>query len=167
MARASSGVGLHRHVGRYDTGGMLIDNVQRWRQPAPVTTTPSPLRIRRAHDGDWRQLWNIKYAVLAARDSSMLDPSTREHEARDCWMGPEVATYLAESEGAIVGTYVLRANQRELGAHVANAGFMVRPRYSGRGIGSLLGSHVIGSVPWGFRHLTRGYVDLHIMYRVL
>lgn len=117
-------------------------------------------------------------------------------------MGPGITAYVAEVDGEVVATYALRANQRGLGAHVANAGFMVRPDHAGRGLGMLLGRHaldearaagyramqfnavvstnrraialwrrlgfeVIGSVPWGFRHRTRGFVDLHIMYRVL
>jgi GNAT superfamily N-acetyltransferase len=132
----------------------------------------------------------------------MLDPDTPEHEARAYWMGPGVAVYVADAAGDIVGTYALRANQRGLGSHVANAGFMVRADQMGRGLGRMLGAHaldearaagframqfnavvstnrravtlwrrlgfdIIGSVPWGFRHPTRGFVDLHIMYRVL
>lgn len=159
-------------------------------------------RVRRATEADWPALWPIIRTVLAAGDTYTLDPDTPEHEARDYWMGQDITTYVAEADGEIVGTYALRANQRGLGNHVANAGFMVRADQAGRGIGALLGTHaieaaraagfhamqfnavvstnrravalwrrlgfnVIGSVPWGFRHRTRGYVDLHIMYRVL
>ena len=102
----------------------------------------------------------------------------------------------------IVGTYVIRPNQPGLGAHVANAGYMVRPDAFGRGTGSALGTHsleearaagyramqfnavvstntravalwerlgfrIIGTVPEGFRHAKLGFVDLHIMHRML
>jgi GNAT superfamily N-acetyltransferase len=56
-------------------------------------------------------------------------------------MGPGLSVYVAENDGEIVGTYTLKANQRGLGSHVANAGFMVRPGLDGRGIGFQLGEH--------------------------
>jgi 8-oxo-dGTP pyrophosphatase MutT (NUDIX family) len=43
----------------------------------------------------------------------------------------------------VVGMYKLIANRRDLGAHVANASFMVRPDAAGRGIGSALGRHCL------------------------
>lgn len=47
----------------------------------------------------------------------------------------------ALSTGAVVGTYLLRANQPGLGSHVANAGYMVHPGCFGQGIGGRMCEH--------------------------
>ena len=160
------------------------------------------LAIRRATDADWPAIWPIVAAVIAGGDTYMLAPDTPEPEARAYWMGPGLTTYVAEAGGEVVGTYALRANQRGLGDHVANAGYMVRPGAHGHGIGAALCEHslaearaagframqfnavvssnsravalwqrlgfaIIGTVPEGFRHPTRGFVDFHIMHRFL
>src|SRR5262245_52575665 len=39
--------------------------------------------------------------------------------------------------------YKLRANQRDLDSHVANASFMVNPRAQGTGVGQALGRHCL------------------------
>jgi ribosomal protein S18 acetylase RimI-like enzyme len=101
----------------------------------------APPLVRRAADADWPAIWPIFAAVVAGGDTYTYAPDTPEPEARRLWMGPGLATYVAESDGEIVGTYVLRANQPGLGAHVANAGYMVRPGRSGRGIGWAMGEH--------------------------
>lgn len=114
--------------------------------------TGPALVIRRATDADWPAIWPIVAAVLAGGDTYMLAPDTPEAEAREYWMGPGLATYVAEAGGEVVGTYVLRANQRGLGAHVANAGYMVRPGRDGRGLGAALCEHSLAEArAAGFR----------------
>jgi L-amino acid N-acyltransferase YncA len=108
----------------------------------PVETSPRPsVNIRRAHDDDWPGIWAIVSEVLAGGDTYTLSPDTSEAEARAYWTGNEVMTWVAETEGDIVGTYAVRANHRGLGAHVANAGYMVKPSASGKGIGTAMGEH--------------------------
>jgi len=106
-----------------------------------MTGAGSPHVVRPATAEDWPAMWSIIAAVIARGDSYTLDPQTPEAEAREYWTGPGVATYVMEMDGEIVGTYALRANQRGLGSHVANAGYMVRPGRFGRGIGALLCEH--------------------------
>lgn len=101
----------------------------------------SPLVIRRAIDADWPALWPIVSAVLAGGDTYPLPRDTSETEAREFWMGPGLTAYVAEFGGEAVGTYALKANQPGRGAHVANAGYMVRPECFGRGVGTALGEH--------------------------
>ena len=106
-----------------------------------MTAPAAACTIRRATPADWPALWPIVAATIAGGDTYALDPAMSEAEARDYWMGAGVATYLAELGGEVVGTYALRANQRGPGAHVANAGYMVRPGDFGRGIGAQLAAH--------------------------
>lgn len=114
-----------------------------------VPSTPA-LVIRRATDADWPAIWPIVAAVIAGGDTYALAPDTPEAEAREYWMGAGIATYVAESDGEVVGTYALKANQRGLGAHVANAGYMVRAGHSGRGVGTALGEHSQAARAAGF-----------------
>jgi ribosomal protein S18 acetylase RimI-like enzyme len=97
--------------------------------------------VRRATAADWPAIWPIIAEVAAGGDTYTLDPETSEADARDYWMGPGQEVYVAEGGGQVVGTYTMRANQRGLGSHVANAGYMVRPGHAGRGIGTLLAEH--------------------------
>jgi len=56
-------------------------------------------------------------------------------------MAPHVATYVAETDGVVVGTYILKPNQPGLGSHVANAGYMVHPDHAGKGTGKAMCEH--------------------------
>lgn len=103
------------------------------------------LDIRRAHTDDWPAIWSIMSAVLAGGDSYTLSPDTSESEGRAYWTGNDVMTWVAESDGEIVGTYAIRANQRGLGAHVANAGYMVKQGHAGNGVGTAMGEHSLTS----------------------
>ena len=97
--------------------------------------------IRQATADDWPAMWRIIAAVVQSGDTYTLEPDVSEAEARAYWVGDPQATYVAELGGEIVGTYVLRANHRGLGSHVANAGYMVRSDVAGQGIGARLAEH--------------------------
>jgi L-amino acid N-acyltransferase YncA len=106
-----------------------------------MSDAPPPLLIRRATDADWPGIWAIFHAVVATGDTYAYPPDMSEADARQTWMNPGLATYVAERGGEIVGTYVLKPNQPALGAHVANAGYMVRPGAFGGGIGTGMAEH--------------------------
>jgi L-amino acid N-acyltransferase YncA len=99
------------------------------------------LSIRQATDADFNGIWEIFHAVVEKGDTYAYDPATSKEEARAIWMAPGLHTYVALLEGEAVGTYILKANQPGLGSHVANAGYMVRPDRSGRGLGRELCEH--------------------------
>jgi ribosomal protein S18 acetylase RimI-like enzyme len=88
-------------------------------------------------------MWPIFRAVVATETTYVFPSETPREEAFAYWFGPGIASYVAEDEGRIVGMYKLVANQRGLGAHVANASFMVDPAGSGRGVGRALGRHCL------------------------
>jgi L-amino acid N-acyltransferase YncA len=57
-----------------------------------------------------------------------------------------------DASGALVGTYYLRPNSLALGAHVANAGYVVAEQARRRGIGSRLCQHSLQAAQrLGFR----------------
>jgi len=103
------------------------------------------VNIRLAEERDWPSLWSIISTVIRTGDTYTLDPDASEATAKTYWIDDVLETWVAEEKGEIVGTYVLRANQRGLGSHVSNVGYMVRPRHAGRGIGMQLGEHSLAN----------------------
>ena len=99
--------------------------------------------IREASGHDRDAVWEIFRAVVAAGDTYVFDPEIRREETFAYWFNPGTRTYVAESEGRVVGTYILRPNQPGLGSHVSNAAFMVPPSARGLGIGRAMGEHCL------------------------
>ena len=101
------------------------------------------LTIRRARHADFDAMWPVFEAVVATGDTYVFAPSSTRADAFGYWFGPGVASYVAESGGAVGGMYKLIANQRDLGAHVANASFMVHPARHGAGVGRAMAVHCL------------------------
>ena len=99
------------------------------------------LVIRLATAEDWPRIWPLFSTVVSTGDTYAIPPETTEPEGRAYWMDRAIAVYVAEEDGQLVGTYCLRMNLPGLGSHVANAGYMVVPTESGRGIGSRMCEH--------------------------
>ena len=97
--------------------------------------------VRQATELDFDSIWEIFHRVVQQGDTYAFDPATTKDEARSIWTAPHVATYVAETDGVVVGTYILKPNQPGLGSHVANAGYMVHPDHAGRGIGRRMCEH--------------------------
>ena len=97
--------------------------------------------IRPAAEGDHDAIWEIFRAVVAGRDAYAFAPDTPRHEGVGYWFGPGVVSFVAERGGRVVGVYRIVENRRDLGAHVANASYMVHPAAAGQGIGRAMGEH--------------------------
>ncbi len=80
--------------------------------------------------------------VFRAGETFPHDPAISEEEARSSWVEQSQAVMVAvNAVGALVGTYYLRPNSLALGAHVANAGYVVVEHCRRQGIGSRLCQH--------------------------
>ena len=101
------------------------------------------IKIRKAKDTDFEDIWEIFHQVVKRGDTFAFDPRATEEDCRTLWIPPHVHTYVAELHDKILGTYILRKNQPGLGSHIANAAYMVHPDACGQGIGSAMGSHSI------------------------
>ena len=99
------------------------------------------MHIRPAQESDWPGMWKIFRAVVATETTYAFAPDTSETEARAYFLGPGIASWVAEDGDRIVGMSKLIPNRRDLGSHVANASFMVDPGAQGRGVGGALGRH--------------------------
>ena len=112
-------------------------------QPPDEPRANGDLIIRAATGNDRDAIWKIFQATIAAGDAFVYDGNTSRDEALGYWCASTAATFVAEQEQTVVGSYVLRANQPGLGDHVANAGFMVAPEARGSGVGRALGEHCL------------------------
>jgi GNAT superfamily N-acetyltransferase len=102
------------------------------------------MEIRDVVDSDWAAIWGFMRQILAAGDTYCWPSDTSEEAARAWWMGkPGGRVLVAVDDGAVVGTAELHPNQPAAGSHVANAGFMVSPTATGRGVGRALAHHVL------------------------
>ena len=118
------------------------------------------MRIRRADESDFDGLWPIFQSVVAKGDTYVFSPAATRQDAFDYWFGPGVTSFVAEDDdGRIAGMYKLIPNQRDLGAHVANASFMVNEAFRGQGIGESLGMHCLEEAKKaGFRAIQFNFV---------
>ncbi len=117
------------------------------------------LEIRSATSEDRDAVWNIFHAIVAAGDTYAFDPKMSRDEALAYWFRADTHTYVAERDGCVVGTYILRANQPGLGSHVANAAFMVASDAQGSGVGRRMAEHCLGEARHlGFRAMQFNFV---------
>ncbi|NER15229.1 GNAT family N-acetyltransferase [Leptobacterium flavescens] len=101
------------------------------------------IHIRKADFKDYDQIWEIFREVIRSGDTYVFDPDTPEEELEKHWFAPYMETFVAEKEGEILGTYVIKPNQIGLGSHIANCSYMVHPDAHGQGIGKTLCEHSI------------------------
>ena len=102
----------------------------------------SPLQIRPFESADWPGVWGLLEPVFRSGETFPHDPAITEDEARAVWVEQSQAVLVAlDGSDIVVGSYYLRPNSLCLGAHVANAGYVVAEHCRRQGIGSLLCQH--------------------------
>ncbi len=93
------------------------------------------IEIRPAVESDKPGIWRIIRAVIAGGDTYVFAPDTPEQEMFPYWFALDKHNYVAVSDGEVVGTFWIKANQPGLGSHIANAAYMVSPNAKRQGIG--------------------------------
>ena len=117
------------------------------------------MHIREATESDFEGIWPIFQAVVARGDTYVFSSAATRNDAFAYWFGPGVSSYVAEEDGRIIGMYKLIPNQRDRGAHVANASFMVSPEVRGQGVGKALGRHCLSEArKAGFKAMQFNFV---------
>jgi ribosomal protein S18 acetylase RimI-like enzyme len=97
------------------------------------------LHIRKATKEDHDSIWEIIRQVIALGDTYVFAPNSPKEKMLSYWCGNDRHTYVAVSDNEIQGTFFIKANQPDLGSHIANAGYMVLPGSSSKGIGYAMG----------------------------
>ena len=93
------------------------------------------LNIRKAVADDHDSIWQIIEEVIAGGDTYVFSPGSDRRSMLGYWCGSDKHTYVAEMEGIIVGTFIIKDNFPDLGSHIANASYMTKPGAFGQGIG--------------------------------
>ncbi|HEU4960496.1 MAG TPA: GNAT family N-acetyltransferase [Sphingomonas sp.] len=97
--------------------------------------------IRPVASNDRAAVWAILEPVIRAGETYALDRDLSEEAALAYWTGPDKTTFVAEDDGAILGTYYMRPNQAGGGSHVCNCGYMTSARATGRGVARAMCLH--------------------------
>ena len=99
------------------------------------------IAIRQATKKDFAAIWPLLRDVFRAGDTYAVARDITADQAQVYWLDTAVATYVAEMNGLVVGTYYIKTNQAGGGAHVCNCGYIVAATAQGQGIAGKLCVH--------------------------
>lgn len=117
------------------------------------------INIRRAVQDDADALWEIIHEVIKTGDTWIFDPQSSKEKMLTYFFDKKKYLYVAEIEDKIVGTFFLTENQKDLGNHIANAGYMVHPNLQIKGIGRQMGEFsLIEAKRLGFKAMQFNFV---------
>ena len=97
------------------------------------------ITVRPAARDDHAAIWSILRPVFRAGDTYTIDPDIPKQDAIAYWT--QARCYVAEADGAVLGTYYLKTNQQGGGAHVCNCGYATAPEARGKGVASAMLAH--------------------------
>jgi len=99
------------------------------------------MKIRKATHKDFEQIWPIFREIASAGDTYAYPADITLAHAYKIWMDNPNETYVAETDGRILGTYYIKTNQQGPGSHVCNCGYMVASAARGRGLATAMCKH--------------------------
>ena len=115
--------------------------------------------IRPATEGDQEAIWAILEPMIRRGDTYTLPRDMTRLQAIEFWFAPGHEVLVCEEQGAILGTYFLRANQLGGGAHVANCGYVTATAAEGQGIARAMCRHSLERAKErGFRAMQFNFV---------
>ena len=103
-----------------------------------ISDTP---KLRLAQDRDFDAMWPMLRDMIRAGDTYAIDPQLSRDAMFDLWMQGPRATFVAELDGEVAGTYYIKTNQQGGGAHVCNCGYVVAASARGRGLARAMCRH--------------------------
>ncbi len=115
--------------------------------------------VRAAGPADRQAIWAILEPMFRAGETYCVEPDIGREAALAYWMDAPHSAFVAEREGAILGSYFLTPNQRGGGAHVANCGYATAPEAEGQGIVRAMLDHSLDEArARGFRAMQYNFV---------
>lgn len=99
------------------------------------------MNIRPITKADFDQVWPIIREVVQAQETYAFDPEMDRDAAWRLWVELPTATYVAEQDGQILGSYYLKPNAAGPGDHVCNCGYMIASAARGQGVAGRLCNH--------------------------
>jgi L-amino acid N-acyltransferase YncA len=102
------------------------------------------MSFRQITRSDFPKIKHILETIVQSEEALNLYGDASEKEWEDYLFGDaSYEVWALEEEGKILGAYHQRPNQKGLGSHIANGGYIVDPAARGRGVGRRLGEHSI------------------------
>jgi L-amino acid N-acyltransferase YncA len=115
--------------------------------------------IRAASDADHDAIWAMLEPMIRAGEAYTLPRDMSREDAIAYWFAPGHRVFVAELDGAVAGTYYLRANQRGGGDHVCNCGYVTATWAAGRGVARAMCRHSLEYAKTaGFRAMQFNFV---------
>ena len=116
------------------------------------------LNIRPATEQDRDAIWDIFHAVIAPGDTYAFDPEISQEEALAYWFRTDTHTYVAENDGRVVGTCILKPNQPARFSHRECCLYGCADR-TRAGVGREMGEHCLNEARrLGFRAMQFNFV---------
>lgn len=115
--------------------------------------------IRAAAEADHDAIWAMLEPMIRAGETYTLPCDMSREDALAYWFTPGHQVFVAELNGAVAGTYYLRANQRGGGDHVCNCGYVTAAWSAGRGVAGAMCRHSLEvAKDAGFRAMQFNFV---------
>lgn len=99
------------------------------------------MKIRPATQSDWPAIWSMLEPVFRAGETYAVSRTISADAAHAMWMDAPAATFVAEVEDQITGTFFIKTNAAGGGAHVCNCGYVVAEAAQGQGIARAMCEH--------------------------
>ena len=99
------------------------------------------IEMRDATPEDGDAVWAMLEPVIRAGETYALPRDYSREEALGFWCAEFNEVILAFQDGAPLGTYILRPNQKGGGAHVANCAYVTAGAAQGRGVARAMLAH--------------------------
>lgn len=99
------------------------------------------ISIRPLEKADFEQFWPEFFKIIQAQQTYAFDPTMSFEEAYTLWCETPLKTFVAESQGVVLGSYYLKANAMGPSAHICNCGYMVSESARGQGLARILCEH--------------------------
>lgn len=117
------------------------------------------IAVRPMNMEDEDAVWAMLEPVIRSGETYTLPRDMTREQALQFWCAPGNTVFIAEQEDEIAGTYLLRANQKGGGSHVANCGYVTAPHASGRGVARAMCAHSLEyAKAQGFRGMQFNFV---------
>lgn len=117
------------------------------------------MAIHPATETDRDAIWEILEPMLRAGETYTQPRDMSKDQALAYWFSAEKETFVWKENGAVLGTYFLKANQQGGGAHVCNCGYVTSPAAQGRGIARRMCLHSLERAKErGFRAMQFNFV---------
>jgi GNAT superfamily N-acetyltransferase len=108
------------------------------REEVTSTSAGETLGIGPLGKGDRDALFECFSVIVERREGFPHEPPLTEEVFEETWVDDVTITVVARLGSELAGAYYLKPNFAGRAAHIANAGYMVRPALRGLGIGSRL-----------------------------